>query len=235
MNHWKNARNWRKVSIRNSRKGFEILLDDKRLLTPKNEAIILKSEKLALKVSREWEQQEKFVKPSTMPITRLVNSAIDQVKVNHQSVVDDLIAYGETDLICYRVTEPADLVQLQEENWDPVLHWARKDLGIDLKCVYGLRYVPQSIEALKEIQIQLNEPDCFALTGISELVNISGSLLLALAVYHNFLKPDEAWRKSVLDEVWHCSKWGHDEESRNARQRKLEDFKFAYQFLSLLN
>ena len=234
MTHWKNARKWKKVWLNNSPEGFEIFLDDNRLLTPKNEIVVLKTKKLALKVLKEWEKQEKFVEPSTMPVTRLVNSAIDTVKVDHQLIVEHLLSYGETDLICYRARNPAELVELQNANWNPVLEWARKDLKIGLKCVYGLCYETQCLQAIKTIRERINEFDCFTLVAFSELVTISGSMLLGLATYYNFLEHEEAWQKSVLDEVWQGSKWGYDEESKLAREKKLKDFKFAYEFLTLL-
>ena len=99
MTQWKKVRKWEKVSLRHSLDGFEILLDDTRLLTPKKETVVLTTRKLALSVAQEWERQEKFVDPATMPITRFVNSAIDKGKVERPLVIDNLLDYAETDLI----------------------------------------------------------------------------------------------------------------------------------------
>ena len=234
MTQWKKVRKWEKVSLRHSLDGFEILLDDTRLLTPKKETVVLTTRKLALSVAQEWERQEKFVDPATMPITRFVNSAIDKGKVERPLVIDNLLDYAETDLICYRVKSPDDLVELQNVQWNPVLHWARKELGISLKCVYGILHEKQLSGEIEKIRTKINRFDHFTLTAFSEFVTISGSILLALAVYFHYLRVEEAWKKSVLDEVWQCSKWGQTGESIRIRENKLKDFKFAYEFLTLL-
>jgi len=40
---------------------------------------------------------------------RLASTAIDRVAAQRQAVVDELVGYGETDLVCYRVERPAEL------------------------------------------------------------------------------------------------------------------------------
>ena len=234
MSQWKKYRKWKNVSVQKSMIGFKIFLDKEELLTPKSNAFLMTSEKLATQVAKEWESQEKFLRPSTMRLTTFVNSAIDKVKEDYSLIVEDLLSYGETDLLCYKAESPKDLVELQNLHWDPILKWSAKDLGIRLRCFSGIKYQSQALKEIEKIRKILEKFDHFTLTAFSELVTISGSMLLALALYFNEVDVERAWHKSVLDEVWQASKWGYDEESTRVRKNKLDDFKFAFEFLSLL-
>ena len=64
-----------------------------------------------------------------MPLTRLVNSAIDGVRGCEREVRADIAKYAAGDLLCYRAEGPPELVRRQAEAWDPVLAWARAALG----------------------------------------------------------------------------------------------------------
>ena len=59
--------------------------------------------------------------PSSMPLTRLVNSAIDGVAERMDEVVADVAKYAGSDLVSYRAVEPVGLAAAQAEAWDPLL------------------------------------------------------------------------------------------------------------------
>ena len=60
------------------------------------------SRALAEALAEEWQGQGGEIDPSTMPITRIVNSAIDGVAPRQAEVVDDLVRYAGSDLVYYR-------------------------------------------------------------------------------------------------------------------------------------
>ncbi len=49
-----------------------------------------------------------------MPLTRLANSVIDGVTGREAEVIDDILGYAGSDLVCYRAEGPDGLVALQE-------------------------------------------------------------------------------------------------------------------------
>jgi chaperone required for assembly of F1-ATPase len=73
----------------------------------------------------------------------------------------------------------------------------------------------------------------FQLTGFHDLVAISGSLVLALAVADQRLSADEAWHLSRLDEHWQAEVWGRDEEAEALEAARLEGFLHAERFYRL--
>ena len=235
MTKWIKRRTWKNTSVKKVGSSFEIALDHRFITTPKKNKLCLPTRKLAIKIAEEWEQQVDSIDSSQMPFTRLVNSAIDKVKQNYDSVVLDLLNYGDTDLLCYRSESPKDLISRQNTCWDPILLWAKNELSIDLKTTYGVTYNAQESVQISRISKEISSYDCFTLTGFYDLVTISGSMLVALSLCNGQITPDHAVDISFLDEDWQREKWGQDEESTFNRANKSKDFKTAYEFLTLLS
>lgn len=234
MSIWKKKRTWANTSIELIGSSFAILLDDKYLHTPNKTKILLPTKKLAQKVAEEWRLQTETINPLMMPYSRLVNSAIDKVNENVDSVVSDLVGYGDTDLVCYRSVSPEDLVRLQNKHWNPILVWAKNELNIDLKVISGINYEAQDPVQIKKLSEEINSYNAFLLTGLYDLVTISGSLLVALAVYYKYISPTAGFDISFLDEDWQRKKWGQDEESIKSRSNKFKEFQLAFRFLEFL-
>ena len=231
---WGKKRTWSNTSIELIGSSFTVLLDDEYLRTPKKTKVLLPTQELAQKVAEEWRLQKEIVDPSKMPYSRLVNSAIDKVNENFSSIVSDLVGFGDTDLVCYRSSSPEDLVKLQNKYWDPILAWAKNELKINLNVTCGINYKPQDPIQLQKLSKEISSYNVFLLTGFYDLVTISGSLLIALAVYYKHLSPKEGFDISFLDEDWQRRKWGQDEESIKNRANKFEEFQIAFRFLEFL-
>ena len=231
---WEKKRTWSNTSIELIGSSFTVLLDDEYLHTPKKTKVLLPTQELAQKVAEEWRLQKEIVDPSKMPYSRLVNSAIDKVNENFSSIVSDLVGFGDTDLVCYRSSSPEDLVKLQNKYWDPILAWAKNELKINLNVTYGINYKSQDPIQLQKLSKEISSYNVFLLTGFYDLVTISGSLLIALAVYYKHLLPKEGFDISCLDEDWQRKKWGQDEESIKNRANKFEEFQIAFRFLEFL-
>src|SRR5436309_13214497 len=105
--------------------GAALLLDGKKVRTPGKALLALPARALADAVAEEWRAQRERIDPATMPLTKLANSAIDGVKGREQAVIDDIMGYAGSDLMCYRAEGPEGLVAAQARHWDPVLAWTK--------------------------------------------------------------------------------------------------------------
>ncbi|KAL5019005.1 hypothetical protein ScPMuIL_004727 [Solemya velum] len=106
---------------------FEINLDKKKLTTPSGNLFTVSNEALALAVATEWNTQEDVITRHSMHLTSLCNTAIDNpMHKSRKDLVQSILHFLETDTVCYRVTEPAELATLQDEQWEPLLNWARR-------------------------------------------------------------------------------------------------------------
>jgi chaperone required for assembly of F1-ATPase len=73
----------------------------------------------------------------------------------------------------------------------------------------------------------------FQLAAFHDLVAISGSLVLALAVTRGRLSAEEAWTLSRIDETWQIAQWGEDEEAAEVAALKRAAFLQADRFYAL--
>ena len=86
--------------------GVAVLLDGKPIRTPAKAKLSVPSQALAEAIAEEWRAQTERIDPETMRLTTLANSAIDGVRRHEEAVLDDLIAFAGSDLLCYRADGP---------------------------------------------------------------------------------------------------------------------------------
>ena len=222
------------ATLRTAQGGFEILLDERPVKTPARRPLLLPTEPLARAVAEEWNAQGEKVDPRSMPLTGLANAAIDRVAPDAESFARGLAAYGANDLLCYRAEGPSSLVARQAELWDPLLAWARRRFDVDFEIVCGIMHRPQHEATLRQLAHAVAARDPFALAGLSPIVTIGGSLIVALALAEEAIDLDTAWSAATLDEAWQAEQWGEDAEAAAALEARRHDFAAAYRFLTLI-
>jgi chaperone required for assembly of F1-ATPase len=223
------------VSVAAQGEDFAIELDGRPVRTPARRILAMPGEALARLVAAEWEAQKEVVDPATMPVTRLVNTALDGVATDTQAVFEDILRFSASDLLCYRAEGPEPLVQRQAERWDPVLDWAAEALGARFILIEGVMHHEQPREAVAAFSAALRRHDGpLALAALHTITTLTGSALLALAFAEGRLPAEEVWPLAHLDEDWTIEHWGRDEEAEQRRARRFEEFKAAADvFLSL--
>jgi chaperone required for assembly of F1-ATPase len=230
---WAARRFWTSATVVPAEGGFTVQLDGRPVRTPLKSPLIVPTRGLAEAIAAEWQAQEGKVNPETMPFSRTANSALDKVAPQFNAVADMLAEYGGSDLLCYRAEGPADLVALQCQSWDPLLDWAREELGARLVTTSGVMHVAQPGESLATLRQAVHALSTFQLAAFHDLVAISGSLVLALAVSRRRIAVEEAWSLSRIDEEWQIALWGVDEEAAEAAARKREAVLQADRFYTL--
>ena len=207
--------------------GFALLLDGRGVKTPGKRALVLPTRAFADAVAEEWMAQGERVDPTTMPLTRIANTAIDAVAENMDAVAADIVAFAGSDLLCYRATAPEGLVTRQSEAWDPLLAWAKDELGAPLETVAGVMPVVQRTEALAGVASALEELGPFALAALHVMTTLAGSAVIGLAHARGRLPLEEAWASAHVDEDWQIEQWGEDAEAAARRVRRRAEFAAA--------
>ncbi|MBF9035786.1 ATPase [Rhodobacterales bacterium HKCCE2091] len=232
MSEWAAKRFWTEAQVEPADGGYALKLDGRPVRSPGKRPLILPSAGMAEAAAAEWAAQEDVIDPTTMPVTRSANSALDQTGPAREGVIDMLAAYGETDLLCYRAEEPEGLVERQVAAWDPLLSWARDRFDAPLAVTAGVVPADQPVESLARLRGAVAGFGNFGLTGFYDLVTLSGSLVLALAVAEGRISPSEGWTVSRIDEDWQIEQWGADEEAAETAARKAHAFDHAARFLA---
>jgi len=233
MSGWKAKRFWQAAVAEPCEGGFTVRLDGRAVKTPAKAALVVPTLAMAQAIAAEWEAQQGVVRPETMPVTRAANSSIDKIRVQRDEVVGLLAAYGASDLLCYRAVGPEALIQRQAAGWDPLLDWAAEALGARLAVTRGVMPVAQDPAALERLAARVAGLGIFHLAGFHDLVAISGSLVLALAVTEGRLDEAEAWALSRIDETWQIEQWGADEEAEATEAARRVGFGEASRFYAL--
>ena len=226
MSGWTARRFYTQAEVAPVGDAWEVRLDDKPIRTPGKSHLLVPTRALALAIAEEWQAQEDRIDPGTMPMTRFANSALDKVRPQHDEVARMLAGYGETDLLSHRADHPPELVARQGAAWDPWLDWLADRHGARLATGAGVMPVAQDPEALARLSAVVADRDPFALMALHDLVGLSGSLVLGLAMAEGVLPWQQGWDLSRIDEDWQIEQWGEDEEAADAARLKrcgLED------------
>ncbi len=227
MSEWKARRSWARARVTPLGAEYRIDLDDRPARTPGGRELVLPTRRIADEVRAEWDAQQGEFQPETMPFTRLANVAIDRLGTARQDVVAAVSAYAESDLVCHRATGPCELVVRQGRLWSPVVEWLGAELGAPLATGCGVMPVRQSESSLQALSAEVGRLDAHVLCGFSEMVALSGSLAIGLAVLHGRLEPDAGWRAAMVDEHFQAEKWGVDADAAALEEHRRQGFVVA--------
>ena len=208
---------------------YALLLDGRPAQTPGRNRIALPTEAAARLVADEWQAQAELIDPATMPITRIVNSAIDGVAREMESVRAEIAKYAGSDLVCYRAADPEALAEAQAQAWDPVLAFARDKFGARLVLAEGVMFAEQPDHALAAIRKAVDAIEGeMALAALHVMTTLTGSALIALALVHGHFDVDAAWAAAHADEDYQMRIWGEDTEALARRNKRWGEMKAAH-------
>lgn len=219
----------------NRARGYVVRLDDRPIRTPGGQRLTLPSRESAEAIAAEWRAQPARIDVAAMPLTRLASTALDRVAANMPAVIDILLGYAGAELLCYRAEAPADLVQRQQAQWQPLLDWAAERWDARLAVTSGVVPVAQPAAALAALRRPLEAADPWRLTALAVIAQACGSLVLALAVGERRLDADDAFALSQLDEIYQSERWGEDYEAAERRRRLRDEIAEARAFMMLVD
>lgn len=212
---------------------FSVLLDGRPVNTPAKQRIVVPTRELAEALAAEWAGQGELIDPSTMPLTKLVNSALDGVARQMAEVEAELVKYAGSDMLCYRAGEPESLVAAQRAAWDPLLAFARDKLGARLALAEGVMFAAQPEDAIAAVAAAVRAfvgegPGApLRLAALHVMTTLTGSLILALATALKEIGLVEAWAAAHIDEDFQMRAWGEDAEALARRAARFREMSAA--------
>jgi len=213
--------------------GFSVELDARPIKTPAGRLMVLPTRALADAVAAEWNDQGDDIDPKSMKLMPLCGTALDRVPEVRDGLIEGLLRYATTDLLCHRAAHPADLARRHVEVWQPLLDWSAETLGARLLPTEGIIAIEQPPAALAAFKAHLERFDDCTLTALGELVGISGSLVLGLAMVKGRLDAAQAFDVFMVDEDHQRELWGDDFEASKRRENVRADLAAAYRFWQL--
>lgn len=223
------------VAIADQEGGLAILLDGRPVKTPAKQPLLVPTRPLAEMLRLEWDAQKDIIDPNRMPVTRLVNTALDGIATDPAAVAEDIVKYAGNDMLCYRAGEPDGLVERQHELWDPVLDWLATRFGARFILAEGVIFQQQPEEAVDTIRKALaRHSSPIALAALHTMTTLSGSALLTLAYAEGHLDLSAIWKLAHLEEDWTIEHWGEDDEGMARRALRLVEMTAAAETFAAL-
>jgi chaperone required for assembly of F1-ATPase len=199
--------------------GFTVLLDTRRVRTPKGAQLVVPTRGLAEQIAGEWAAQTDVIEIATMHANRLANTALESIPQAREATAEQVAHYAASDLLCYFAEEPQALVQRQAERWGPQLERTERELGLQFVRACGIVHQTQPEATLQRVKALALELDDFSLAGLAFGTALFGSTVLGFAVQRGWLSGEEAFELSRLDEAWQEEKWGVDAEAAERTER----------------
>jgi chaperone required for assembly of F1-ATPase len=227
---------YERTGVEPAEDGWHILLDGRPMRTPAKMGLLVPTRVLAEAIAKEWgEVPEKAdINVTHLPLTRLAATGIDRVANQRARVIEDTAKYAQSDLLCYRATDPASLVKRQRDTWQPQLDWAAGRYGARLVVGSGTSFVTQPADAVAALRAAVAAHSDMALSALYNLTHIAGSIVIALAVAERHLSAGQAFEAAQLDELYQIERWGEDPIATQRLNGIRKDIDAAARFLALL-
>ncbi len=223
------------VSVGGRDGNFYIELDGRATKTPGKIPVVVPSRELARLMANEWQAQAGIIDAHTMPMVRLVNSAIEGGAGVAAALRREVIKYAGNDLLLFRADSPRELVNDQELHWDAALAGLARHFGVKFQLVTGIIHCEQPKNTLARLAKSLEGSDHFVLTAMVSITGLTGSGLLAIALRHTLIDAEAAWVAAHVDEDYNARLWGADKQALARRQKRRIEFDSAIRLLALVD
>ena len=214
--------------------GFGVTLDDKGTKTPGRVPVVVPVEGLARLMAAEWEAQGERVDAETMPMVRLINSAIEGGAEKIPTLRDEVVKYAGNDLLLYRADSPRELVVAEEAAWDDALVRVARHFGVSFQPTIGILHQDQPPATLTKLAAAIEAEELLAITALVSITSLTGSGLLAIGLRHGLFTADETWAAAHVDEDYNIRLWGEMEETTARQKKRRREFDVAVKVLELL-
>ena len=226
---------WTVTKLKKKESKFGILLDKNLLKTPQKKDCLISNIRIAKDLLKEWSSIQDDINFYNMPVTQICFASLDRKRKEKIILLNKLTEYGMTDLLFYRDTSGTELEKLQSEKWDKLLDWIQNELDLHFKIVNGIMPIEQPKENYNSFFNELEKLDCISLTALSDIVTLSGSLILGLLLLKKKIISKQAWSLAKVDEEWQRSKWGTLPEQVENDEYKKNKFFISCKLINLLN
>ena len=108
-----------------------------------------------------------------------------------------------------------------------------QEFDAPLNVTNGVIPVDQPETSLTRLHAEVARFDSYRIAAFHDLVAISGSLILALAVARRRISGLEAWDLSRIDETFQIEAWGADEEAEELAAFKRDALLHAERFWAM--
>lgn len=146
-----------------------------------------------------------------------LKAALKDVSQNREAVIDKLVEFSGTDMLLFW-GENKDLIERQQQLWQPILDWAQQTMDMELKTTQGIDVPEQDEETGTRMRAFLNSLSDRELLAFFKAALDMRSVLLAAALVKGRLTAEQAFEAAFVEELWQSENWGVVEETQQRRE-----------------
>jgi|JI10StandDraft_1071094.scaffolds.fasta_scaffold29960_2 chaperone required for assembly of F1-ATPase len=188
------------VSTRAAQDGWVVELDGKPVKTPSGTVLHAPTAALADLAAAEWAAQTDQIFPDSMPVTQILVTGLDRIAKDRAAMEAPVLAYLDTDLLCYRASEPPELVDREQAARDPGLAWFEKRFGVALPVTNGLAALRQPQDAHVKVRDAVTSMPLWPFNILQLVTGLTGSLVLGLAFVEGACTADDCLKALYVEE-----------------------------------
>lgn len=210
-----------------------VLLDGKAVQTPARRPLMLPNAALAEAVAAEWNALSDTIDKNKLPLTGMASLALDIAAPRRDELLEELLEYGETDLLFYRSEEEA-LAKTQQVSWQPWINHAQVAFETRYMVTDGIMPVSQPSANRFKHTAQLETLDAWQLALLAAVVKPTTSLILGWFFLRGKIDAAELFTLSRLEEAHNIAQWGEDDEAKQKAESIRADLQVAQHWRDLL-
>jgi len=230
---------WKEAGVAEVGGDWQVTLDGRGVKTQGGRQQIVPNRALAEALAAEWAAQGAEIDAAGFVLRDMADYAIDVVQPDPPAAIAALMAYGESDTLCYRAEPGEPLHRRQIAEWEPLLEAAEARRGVEFERISGIIHRPQSAATLAALRAELDGLDPFTCAALRTLSGLAASLVIALLAIEPGHGDDPLWLSNLwnaanLEEDFQIELWGTDAEAEALRARRKADFLSAARFAGLV-
>ena len=168
------------------------------------------------------------------PLYRLASLWIDKVSSHETEVIGELDSFLDTDMLCYRATDPADLVTWQQNHWNPVLVWTQTQGVFDLQTTTFTAPVTHGKTAHEAVCQKLAALSSARLTCVLAAARLANSTLLGWAFGAGHLDAEALFKAACADDLYQQNRYGVEPLHQARLDLQQQHFKDVEYFRTLI-
>ena len=214
---------------------YQILLDNKKCKTMYLDEFKIPNKTLAVLIAEEWAKQKEFVNLHSMQLNLFASSGIRISKDEslRWDVINSLTRYIESDQLCFLEEKIVNFIQNEEgefiyETRNKIFEYLEENFGIKLKaeameCSLGVFNKFNTLNTITNETIilekqnkerflnLLSELDPWVLGLMEQLIGLTKSPSLSIALLANLITPQQAYLLSHSEEYYQMKVFGEVE------------------------
>jgi len=213
-----------KFSYKSCSLGYEILINKKPFLSPGGNSIFIPDYEFVKNILNFLNKKIKEGKGQKNQFSRMLFFSADNILNNLEEIKKKITNYNVTDTILYRAKKESKFERIQAKEWDPLVDYAEKKLGLAKRLQYGVMPLKANKNNIKIIKKNICKFNIYEICSLYFLLQHTNSLIISLCLIRENINMEEAFYKAHLEFYYNQEFFAKDESLEKKLLLKKKEF-----------